>query len=156
MTVARKLKEFLDNSKVPYKLATHQEVYTAQEVAASLHVKGQYLVKVVMIKSKDKLIMATLPASHKVNVEKVKTILKDPQARLATESEFKSVFPDCDVGAMPPFGHLYNVELYADKSLSKDEEIIFQAGSHVEAARMKYKDFEKLAKPKVAEFATHL
>ncbi|MFN3467833.1 MAG: aminoacyl-tRNA deacylase, partial [Candidatus Brocadiales bacterium] len=65
-------------------------------------------------------------------------------------------FPDCDVGAMPPFGHLYNVEVYADKSLSKDEEIIFQAGSHVEAVRMKYKDFEKLAKPKIAEFATHL
>jgi Ala-tRNA(Pro) deacylase len=156
MTVARKLKEFLDKSKTPYKLSTHQEVYTAQEVAASLHVRGQYLAKAVMIKSKDTLIMVTLPASHKVNIEKVKTLLKDPQARLATEAEFKTLFPDCDVGAMPPIGHLYGLELYADKSLTKDEEIIFQAGSHVEAVRMKYKDFEKLAKPKVAEFAEHL
>lgn len=156
MTVARKLKEFLDTSKAPYKLSTHQEVYTAQEIAASLHVKGQYLAKVVIIKSKDKLLMVTLPASHKVNIEKVKTLLKDPEARFATEAEFKSAFPDCDVGAMPPFGHLYNLELYADKSLTKDEEIIFQAGSHVETVRMKYKDFEKLAKPKMAEFAEHL
>jgi Ala-tRNA(Pro) deacylase len=156
MTVARKLKELLDKNKVPYKLSTHQEVYTAQEVAASLHVKGQYLAKAVMVKSKDKLIMLVLPASHKVNVQKVKTLLKDPEARLATEAEFKSAFPDSDVGAMAPFGHLYNLELYSDKSLTKDEEIIFQAGSHVETIRMKYKDYEKLAKPKVVEFAEHL
>ncbi|HHT9120022.1 MAG TPA: aminoacyl-tRNA deacylase [Candidatus Hypogeohydataceae bacterium YC41] len=156
MTVARNLKEFLDKSKVPYKLSTHQEVYTAQEVAHSLHVKGQYLAKVVMIKSKDKLVMTVLPASHKVNIEKIKTLLKDPETRLATEAEFKTAFPDCDVGAMPPIGHLYGLELYADKALTQDPEIIFQAGSHVETIRMKYSDWEKLAKPKIAEFAGHL
>ena len=156
MTVARNLKEFLDKSKAPYKLSTHQEVYTAQEVAHSLHVKGQYLAKVVMIKSKDKLVMTVLPASHKVNIEKIKTLLKDPETRLATEAEFKTAFPDCDVGAMPPIGHLYGLELYADKALTQDPEIIFQAGSHVETIRMKYSDWEKLAKPKIAEFAGHL
>jgi Ala-tRNA(Pro) deacylase len=86
----------------------------------------------------------------------MKAILKDPQARLATEAEFKTAFPDCDVGAMPPFGNLYNLELYSDTSLTKDEEIVFQAGSHVEAIRMKYKDWERLARPKVADFAEHL
>ncbi len=156
MTVARNLKEFLDKSKVPYKLSTHQEVYTAQEVAHSLHVKGQYLAKVVMIKSKDKLVMTVLPASHKVNIEKIKTLLNDPETRLATEAEFKTAFPDCDVGAMPPIVHLYGLELYADKALTQDPEIIFQAGSHVETIRMKYSDWEKLAKPKIAEFAGHL
>ncbi len=156
MTVARKLKEFLDKSKTPYKLSTHQEVYTAQEVAHSLHIKGQYLVKVVMVRGKDKLYMFALPASHKVNMEKIKTLLKDPAARLATEAEFKGAFPDSDVGAMPPFGNLYNVDLYLDKAVTKDEEIVFQAGSHVETIRMKYKDYEKLAKPQLVEFAEHL
>lgn len=156
MTLARKLKEYLDQSKVPYKVSTHQEVYTAQEVAASLRVKGKELAKVVMIKTKDKLVMATLPASHKVNIEKMKQVLADPGARLATEGEFKAAFPDCDVGAMPPFGHLYNLDVYADKSLAEDEEIVFQAGSHVETIKMKYKDYCRLANPEVAEFAEHL
>lgn len=156
MTVTRKLKEFLDKNKVPYKVSTHQEVYTAQEVAASVHVHGKELAKVVMIKSQNKLVMTVLPASHRVNIEKTRKLLKDPEARLATEGEFKSQFPDCDVGAMPPFGNIYDLDVYVDKSLAEDEDIVFQAGSHVETIKMKYKDYSRLANPNVAEFAEHL
>ncbi|MEE9584119.1 MAG: YbaK/EbsC family protein, partial [Candidatus Brocadiales bacterium] len=98
MTIARKLKEYLDENKVSYKVATHQEVYTAQEVAASVHVPGKDLVKVVIMRTKDKYVMTVLPADHKVDVDKVRTLLNDAEARLATEGEFKSLFPDCDVG----------------------------------------------------------
>lgn len=156
MTIACKLREYLDENKVQYKVSTHQEVYTAQEVAASLHVPGKDLVKVVIIKTKDKYVMAVLPADHKVNVDKVRTVLHDPEARLATEGEFKNLFPDCVVGAMPPFGNLYNVGVYVDKSLTEDEEIVFQAGSHVETVRMKYSDFDRLVGPEVIDFGKHL
>ncbi len=156
MTIARKLKEYLDENKVSYKVATHQEVYTAQEVAASMHVPGKDLVKVVIMRTKDKYVMTVLPADHKVNVDKVRTLLNDAEARLATEGEFKSLFPDCDVGAMPPFGNLYNVGVYVDKSLAEDEEIVFQAGSHVETIKMKYSDFERLVGPEVGDFGKHL
>ncbi len=136
MAIARKLKEYLDKSEAPYKVSTHQEVYTAQEVAATLHVSGKDIVKVVIVKTEGKFIMAVLPADHKVNVDKLRTVLRDPEARLATEGEFKGLFPDCDVGAMPPFGNLYDVGVYVDKSLAEDEEIVFQAGSHVETVKM--------------------
>ncbi|MEE9515084.1 MAG: YbaK/EbsC family protein [Candidatus Brocadiales bacterium] len=156
MSMARKLKEYLDENKVPYNVSMHQEVYTAQEVAAAVHVKGKELVKVVIIKTKDKYVMAVLPADHKVDVERMRTLLNDAEARLATEGEFKSLFQDCDVGAMPPFGNLYDVGVYVDKSLAEDEDIVFQAGSHVETIRMKYADFERLVGPEVLEFGKHL
>lgn len=156
MTIARKLKEYMDENGVSYKVSTHQEVYTAQEVAATLHVPGKDIVKVVIVKTKDKYVMAVLPADHKVNVDKLRTALQDPEARLATEGEFKSLFPDCDVGAMPPFGNLYDVRVYVDKSLSEDEEIVFQGGSHVETVRMKYSDFDQLVGPEVIDFGKHL
>jgi Ala-tRNA(Pro) deacylase len=156
MAIARKLKEYLDKSEAPYKVSTHQEVYTAQEVAATLHVPGKDIVKVVIVKTEGKFIMAVLPADHKVNVDKLRTVLRDPEARLATEGEFKGLFPDCDVGAMPPFGNLYDVGVYVDKSLAEDEEIVFQAGSHVETVKMKYRDFDRLVGPEVIDFGKHL
>ena len=156
MSMARKLKEYLDENKVPYNVSMHQEVYTAQEVAAAVHVKGKELVKVVIIKTKDKYVMAVLSADHKVDVERMRALLSDAEARLATEGEFKSLFQDCDVGAMPPFGNLYDVGVYVDKSLAEDEDIVFQAGSHVETIRMKYADFERLVGPEVLEFGKHL
>ncbi len=156
MTIARKLKEYLDKNEAAYKVSTHQEVYTAQEVAATLHVPGKDIVKVVIVKTEGKFIMAVLPADHKVNVDKLRTVLRDPEARLATEGEFKGLFPDCDVGAMPPFGNLYDVGVYVDKSLAEDEEIVFQAGSHVETVKMKYRDFDRLVGPEVIDFGKHL
>ena len=156
MTISRKVKGFLDENHIDYKILAHRETYTAQEIAAALHVSGQELVKIVVVKSGDGCVMTLLPASYKINMGKIKKILGDNQAILATEKDFKDLFPDCEVGAMPPFGNLYDIDVYVDRSLTKDEEILFQAGNHVETIKMKYEDFERISKPKVAEFATHL
>ncbi|MBI5198601.1 MAG: YbaK/EbsC family protein [Nitrospirae bacterium] len=156
MAICKKLKEFLDQNNVRYQVAGHPEVYTAQEIAASLHVPGKELAKVVMIKSVDRFVMTVLPASWRIDMVKLKDILKVKDVQLATEEEFKDLFPDCEVGAMPPFGNLYGFDVYVDKALSEDDEIFFQAGNHIESIKMTYKDYSKLVKPKVAEFGVHL
>lgn len=152
MTISRKLKEYLDAQKVQYQLLTHQEAYTAPEIAQTLHVPGKELAKVVVVKAGDRFAMAVLPANWKVDPKRLKEIFGTGHTRLATEEEFKGLFPDCDVGAMPPFGNLYGLEVYVDRSLAEDEEIVFQAGTHVEAIRMRYADFASLVRPTVAEF----
>jgi Ala-tRNA(Pro) deacylase len=156
MAICKKLKEFLDQNNVRYQVAGHPEVYTAQEIAASLHVPGKELAKVVMIKSVDRFVMTVLPASWRIDMVKLKDILKVTDVKLATEEEFKNLFSDCEVGAMPPFGNLYGFDVYVDKALSEDDEIFFQAGNHIESIKMTYKDYSKLVKPKVAEFGVHL
>jgi Ala-tRNA(Pro) deacylase len=156
MTISRKVKGFLDKNHVAYKVFPHHEAFTAQEIAAYLHVPGQELAKVVVVKTGDSCVLTVMPASYKLNMSKMKKILGDNHAILATEEDFKDLFPDCEVGAMPPFGNLYDVDVYVDRSLTTDKEIFFQAGNHVETIKMTYKDFERLSKPKVAEFATHL
>ena len=151
MTISRKLKEYLDAQKVRYAVLTHQEAYTAPEIAEALHVPGKELAKVV-VKAGERFAMAVLPANCKVDPKRLKEIVGTGHARLATEEEFKGLFPDCDVGAMPPFGNLYGLEVYVDRSLAEDEDIVFQAGTHVEAIRMRYADFASLVRPTVAEF----
>lgn len=156
MTVLKKLKDYLDKNGVSYEVITHREAFTAQEIAANLHVPGKQLAKVVMVKTGDRFIMTVLPAAWRIDLNKLKKILKDKKIKLATEEEFKGLFPDCDIGAMPPFGNLYDIETYVDTSLTDDEEIFFNAGTHFEVVRMKYKDFTGLVNPKVADFAVHL
>lgn len=156
MAIYKRLKEYLDENKVRYQVAGHPEVYTAQEIAAALHVPGKELAKVVMIKTGDRFIMTVLPASWRIEFSKLKDVLGTKDLRLATEDEFKDLFPDCEVGAMPPFGNLYGVDVYVDKSLSEDEEIVFQGGNHIESIKMKYKDYASLVKPVIAEFGVHL
>ncbi|MEK6690175.1 MAG: YbaK/EbsC family protein [Nitrospirota bacterium] len=163
MAICKKLKEFLDQNNVKYQVAGHPEVYTAQEIAAALHVPGKELAKVVMIRSVEdpthregRFVMTVLPASWRIDMAKLKDILKAKDMKLATEEEFKDLFPDCEVGAMPPFGNLYGFDVYVDKALSEDDEIFFQAGNHIESIKMTYEDYSKLVKPKVAEFGVHL
>ena len=156
MTILRKLREYLDEKKVRYEVSSHREAFTAQDIAAALHVPGQKLAKVVMIKSGERFLMAVLPATWKIDMEKMKKVLKNTDVRLATESEFKDLFPACDVGAMPPFGNLYNLDVYVDKSLTEDREIVFQAGTHVDTVNMNYQDFAALVKPIVADFGKHV
>ncbi|MBI3399401.1 MAG: YbaK/EbsC family protein [Deltaproteobacteria bacterium] len=156
MAISMKLKKFLDENKVSYQVAAHSEVYTAQEIAAALHVPGKELIKVVMVKAGDSFVMTVLPASRRIDMVKLREVLGNKAIRLATEEEFKTLFPDCEPGAMPPFGNLYGLDVYADKALTDDEEIFFQAGSHIESIKMRYKDYERLVKPKVADFSTHL
>ena len=153
MAVLKKLKEFLESNKVKYETLKHKEVYTAQEIAAAQHVPGRELAKVVMVKADGKDVMAVLPACYRIDVKKLKSAIGSKNVKLATEEEFKALFPDCDIGAMPPFGNLYNIPVIAEQVLSVDEKIVFNAGTHKDTVKMKYSDFAKLAAPKLAEFS---
>lgn len=150
---ATKLKEFLDSHHVKYVSITHSPAFTAQEIAALAHVSGKELVKTVMVKIDGRMAMAVLPASRKVDFNLLKEAAGAASVELAGEADFKGMFPDCETGAMPPFGNLYGMTVFADQSLLKDEEIAFNAGSHSELIRLAYKDFEALARPTLAQFS---
>jgi Ala-tRNA(Pro) deacylase len=152
MGIPSKLIEFLNQNKVRYELLHHPEAFTAQELAAIEHVKGKQHAKVVMVKSDGRPMMAVLPADHRVDLEKFRQ-LTGQKAALATEADFKALFPDCATGSMPPFGSLYGVETYVDQSLTDNETIVFEAGTHSDAMKMRYGDFARVANPKVADFA---
>jgi Ala-tRNA(Pro) deacylase len=155
MGIPSKLIDFLNQGKVSYEILHHPEAFTAQELAAIEHVKGKYHAKVVMVKAGGELVMAVLPADHRVDL-KALDLATDKRVALATESEFKAGFPDCAVGTMPPFGSLYGVPMYVDTSLTEDEFIVFEAGTHTDAIKMSYPDYARLASPKVARFAVKL
>jgi Ala-tRNA(Pro) deacylase len=150
---SKKLKEFLDQKKIKYITIKHSSAFTAQEIAAAAHIPGKELAKSVIIKADGKMAIAVLPASYKVNFDQLKKVLKAKEVRLAYEQEFIDKFPDCEIGAMPPFGNLYGMEVYVAESLSGDEEIAFNACSHTELIKMKFKDFLKLVRPKIIKFS---
>jgi Ala-tRNA(Pro) deacylase len=149
-----KLKKYLDGRNVKYVTIIHSSAYTAQEVAASAHISGEDLAKTVMVKMDGKIAMAVLPASYIVDLELLKQEAGARQVELAGEQEFRSLFPECETGAMPPFGNLYDVDTFVDRRLTNDEEIAFNAGSHTELIKLSYSDFEKLAEPRVLNFST--
>ena len=148
----QKLKEFLDSRNVKYVTITHSASYTAQEVAASAHVPGKELAKTVVVKLDGKMALAVLPASFRVNLDLLKKTTGAGSLELATEDEFRDRFPGCDLGAMPPFGNLYDMPVYVSELLAEDDEIAFNAGSHTELIRLAYADFERLVQPKVLAF----
>jgi len=149
----RKLKDFLDSNNIKYVTISHSSAYTAQQIAASAQIPGKELAKTVMVKIDGKMAMAVLPASYKVDFDLLKEVAEAGKVELAGEQEFKDMFPECEVGAMPPFGNLYEMEVFVAESLAEDEEIAFNAGSHTELIKMSYKDFESLVKPKVLKFS---
>jgi Ala-tRNA(Pro) deacylase len=149
----KKLKEYLQSKKIKYVTISHSAAYTAQEIAASAHIPGKELAKSVMVKVDGKMAMAVLPASHKIDFDLLTKASGGGKIDLAGEAEFKTLFPECEVGAMPPFGNLYGMEVFVAESLAEDDEIAFNAGSHTELIRLAYKDFEKLVRPRVARFA---
>jgi Ala-tRNA(Pro) deacylase len=150
---AQKLSDFLDSHNVKYVTISHSLAYTAQEIAASAHIAGKELAKTVMVKIDDKMAMAVLPASYKINFDLLKKAAGASKVELANEQEFRDMFPELEVGAMPPFGNLYGIEIFVDESLSEDDEIAFNAGSHTALMKLAYEDFERLAKPKTVQFA---
>jgi len=156
MTVSRRLIELLEQAGLDYEVTKHTEAFTAQEVAAAEHVPGKEWAKVVVIMAADEPVMAVLPASYRVNFEKFKELAGVASARLATEEEFADLFPGCEVGAMPPFGQLYDLPLYADEVLEEDETITFNAGTHTETVTMTFDDWEELAEPEIGDFAEHV
>jgi Ala-tRNA(Pro) deacylase len=147
------LREFLDSHQAKYSTIEHSPAYTAQEIAAISHIPGKELAKSVIVKMDDKVIMAVLPASRRINFSRLKEVTGARTAELATEREFEELFPDCQLGAMPPFGNLYDMDVLVDKSLTDDEEIAFNACNHRELIRLSFEDFKELVKPTILEFA---
>lgn len=152
MTCLERLERLFRERGVKYQVATHPEVYTAQEVAAVEHVSGFDVAKVVVASADGTLIMIVLPAPHRVDLDKVKRAVGAAQARLAREEEFVHVFADCEVGAMPPFGSLYGVPVLVDRTLTEDPRIVFRAGTHRETITVAYSDLELLEHPKVGDY----
>jgi Ala-tRNA(Pro) deacylase len=151
---AERLKTFLNESGVRYVSISHSPAFTAQEIAATAHVPGRELAKTVIVKLDGEMAMAVLPASSFVDLDLLASEAGAALAELATEHEFKSRFPGCEPGAMPPFGNLYGMDVYVSRTLAEDDQIAFNAGSHTELVRLDYGDFERLVKPRVAAFST--
>ena len=153
VAMLKKLKNYLDGHQIKYVTITRSPVYTAQEIAASAHIPGKELAKTVMVKIDGKTAMAVLPASYRVDFDLLKKVAGASSVELASEKEFENMFPDCEIGAMPPFGNLYGMDVFVAASLAEGAEIAFNAGSHSELIRLSYKDFERLVKPKVAKLS---
>lgn len=147
------LNDYLAKCDIHYETVTHPATYTAQEIAAAAHIPGQILAKTVMVKVDGKMAMAVLPGSYMIDFELLKTVTGAQKVELAHEEEFEHLFPEYEVGAMPPFGHLFGLDVYVAQSLTEDEEIAFCAGTHTELVIMAYEDFARLAGPKVMRFS---
>jgi Ala-tRNA(Pro) deacylase len=156
MGISAKIKSYLDKEKVNYEVLEHSVAYTAMEIAGSQHVPGRQVIKTVIVKAGGKYLMCLLPSIHYLDIDKLKSVAKSTAIQLATEEEIAKLFPDYEVGAEPPFGHLYQLPVYADKILQEDEEIVFNAGTHTDMIRMKFSDFKKLVKPIFADIGIHV
>jgi Ala-tRNA(Pro) deacylase len=150
---ARRLEEFLNERHIRYVAIHHSPAYTAQEIAASAHVRGRELAKSVVVRIDGELALAVVPASSRVDFDLLREELGARDVELASEAEFRDRFPGCELGAMPPFGNLYGLRTYVAGPLADDEEIAFNAGSHTELIRMSYEDFARIAQPVVLGFS---
>jgi Ala-tRNA(Pro) deacylase len=145
--------EYLQKQKIPFERLSHATAYTAQELAALEHVPGRYVAKPVLVKAAGQFVLCVLPAPAMVDLERVADALGADSAKLAKEDELSAVFKDCELGAEPPFGQLYGLKTLMDQALHQDEYIVFQAGSHTDAVKMRRDDYERLVHPQVASFA---
>jgi Ala-tRNA(Pro) deacylase len=155
MQIPKRLIDCLNENKAQYEILHHAEAVTAQRIAQAEHVKGRHHAKVVIVKSGDQHLMIVLPADHQIDLEKAEKTI-DHAVSLGKEQEFKSLFPDCAIGAMPPFGNLYNLPTYVDKQLSEQDYIVFEAGTHADAIKMSYRDYERIVKPKIEDLAVKI
>lgn len=144
---SRLLKNFLDDNDIKYVSIMHSMAFTAVEVAKSAHIRSKFMAKTVILKINGELAMAVVPANFRVDIDLLKQAMQTGAVELASEAEFIRSFPDCEVGAMPPFGNLYDMPVYVDERVTENEQIIFNAGSHMELIQMDYRDFENLVKP---------
>lgn len=156
MTIPAKIKEYLDENNVRFEVAEHPLAYTATEVAGKQHVPGKQMVKAVIVKSDDEFIMCVLPAIHLVDFVKLKNALGNDKIKLAEEDEISKLFPEYEIGAEPPFGHLYGLKVYVDSILQDDEEIVFNAGTHTDVIKISFADYKRLANPVIAEIGSHI
>ncbi|MFE8069449.1 YbaK/EbsC family protein [Marinobacteraceae bacterium S3BR75-40.1] len=150
--ISPKLKEYLDSNAVKYQSLPHEPAADAARTAHVAHVPGREFAKAVIVKANGRLTMAVVPATDHVHVKELKQALGAADLELADEDEIRAAFPDCEVGAMPPFGNLYGMEVFVNEHLREDDSIVFNAGSHDEALRMSYQDFDRLVHPQVLHF----
>jgi len=155
MEIPKRLIDCLNENKVRHEILHHPEAVTAQRIAQAEHIKGRHHAKVVLLKSSQRHLMAVLPADHQIDLEKVAKVIGQ-SASLGKEQEFKSLFPDCAIGAMPPFGNLYGLPTYVDKHLAEQDYIVFEAGTHTDAIIMNYRDYERIVNPKVEDLSIKL
>jgi Ala-tRNA(Pro) deacylase len=153
MSIPRRIRDYLDSQKAPCEWLPHPQAFTAQEVAHSLHVSGKRLAKTVILNADGRLVMAVLPASHRLIMPEMKAALEVRHLEMLPEGELAKIFPDCDLGAIPPFGNLYGIEVWVDRTVEESGELVFTAGTHVDAGRMKYSDYAELVKPHVGRFS---
>jgi Ala-tRNA(Pro) deacylase len=150
----KKLKEFLDTEGIKYVNIIHSPAYTAQEVAASAHVPGRAFAKTVIVELDGKMAMAVLPANRKIVLQDLREVTGSDEVKFASEEAFRERFPDCEPGAMPPFGNLYGMDVYLAQALADNHELAFNAGSHTEVMKVAMADFERLVRPRVMSFTT--
>lgn len=156
MTISRKLKDYLDQENIKYELSEHAEVYTAQETAGTGHIPGRQMAKSVIVKAGDGFLMCVLPSIHLIDFDKLKEVTGHDKLELAAEDELEKLFPDYDLGAEPPFGHLYGLKVYMDQLFEENEEIAFNAGTHTDIVKIKFADYKRLAHPEVVNIGTHI
>jgi Ala-tRNA(Pro) deacylase len=153
MKCRERMEQYLRENGAGFEVMTHSQAYTMQEVAAALHVPGKQVAKVVMVKADGEMTMLVLPAPYRLDFAKVRATLDAKKVNLAEEEDFVDLFPDCETGAMPPFGSLYDLPVYVEQSLAEEEDIVFRIGSHRETMKVAYADYARLVQPQVAEFA---
>lgn len=154
MAISRRLQSYLEEEKIPYEVIPHRTVYTAQEVAQATHIPGQDVAKTVMVRKGHELVMVVLPALAQVDLGRLADEMGEKEVRLAREAEFEDIFSDCDLGAMPPFGNLYGIPVYVDEALTEDETITFNGGSHEEAVKISFRDFDEHVSPRVLKVSS--
>ena len=147
------LEQYLREHQVAYQIQHHPQAYTAQKIAECEHISGKKVAKSVVVFANSSKVLLVLPATCRVDLDRVRSCLGEQNVRLASEDEFQGSFPGCDVGAMPPFGNLYNLPVCVEQSLTEQETIVFPIGTHTETMSLKYADFERLVQPRIADFA---
>jgi Ala-tRNA(Pro) deacylase len=153
MKCRERMEKYLRENGVGFQVETHDQAFTMQEVAAALHVPGNQVAKVVIVCADKEKVMLVLPAPYRMNVDLVRDMVDAKEVRLAKEEEFADLFPDCATGAMPPFGNLYGVPVYADRSMAEEPDMVFRIGTHRETMKIAYNDFVRLAQPVVGDFS---
>lgn len=153
MSVANRLERLLEESGAPFEVIDHPLAFTAQEEAAASHVAGRHWAKTVAILVDGEPALAVVPATRRLDLDKLRGLVGTEAVEIAREAEFQGLYPDCELGAMPPFGELYGQRTFIDEALRKEERIAFHAGDHRTAIEMSYTDYERLCGPIPAEIS---
>lgn len=153
MSIPQGIREYLNSQGVPFERLPHPPAFSAQEVAHSLHVSGKKLAKTVVLDADGCLVMAVLPGSHRLDLARLRELMGARRLEMLPESELARLFPDCELGAIPPLGRLYGIEVWMDDAIAQFTEVVFTAGTHVDAVRMTYPDFRRLVSPRVGRFS---